>query len=118
MENDSILNSVKAMLISYMDPDDDAFDTDLLIHINTVLSILFQLGVGNQEFHITGPDETWEDFLGTTKNVELVKSYIVLRVRMLFDPPTASSIGNIFDQQIKELEWRINVAVDPAHTFG
>ena len=67
MENDSILNSVKAMLISYMDPDDDAFDTDLLIHINTVLSILFQLGVGNQEFHITGPDETWEDFLGTTK---------------------------------------------------
>ena len=118
MENDSILNSVKAMLISYIDPDDDAFDTDLIIHINSVLSILYQLGIGKSAFQITGPDETWEELIGSNANVELIKSYVVLRVRMLFDPPTVKSLGTIFDQQIKELEWRINVAVDPAHTFG
>ena len=107
---DSILDSVKKMIgpsVSY-----NVFDPDLVMHINTVFFNLCQLGVTDIPFTITGSDETWEDF-HTDKDLEAVKTYIGLKTRMYFDPPTNSALISAINEQIKELEWRINVDVDP-----
>lgn len=115
--NDSILLTIKKLLVSYVDPLDNAFDADLILHINSVLSVLYQLGVGKSAFKITGPSETWSDFLDELElsNLEMIKTYVVLRVRILFDTPASSSISKVLKQQIDELEWRINVGVDPVN---
>lgn len=108
---DSILYTIKKML--GLDPDYEAFDIDVIIHINSALMVLMQIGVSNSSwFSITGPDETWSDFLGTSFDVEPVKSYVYLRVRRAFDPPANSFVADSIDRQISELEWRINVQVD------
>ena len=107
---DSILDSVKKMIgpsVSY-----DVFDPDLIMHINTLFFTLCQLGVTEEPFVITGSDEEWTDF-HTESDLEAVKTYIGLKTRMYFDPPTNSSLISAINEQIKELEWRINVAVDP-----
>lgn len=90
------------------------FDSDLIIHINSVFSILNQLGVGNSKFMITGSEETWDDFIGTEDDddIESVRTYMYLKVRMIFDPPTSSIAAEAFKSQIAELEWRLNVEVD------
>lgn len=117
MNTDSILESVKYAIGRYA-IDDDNFDSDLIMHINTILMILYQLGIGTKIFKITGSTETWEDFLGedyspATINLEGIKTYVALRVRMLFDPPASSAVSQAINEQIKELEWRLNVMVDP-----
>lgn len=109
----SILEDVKKMIgpsASY-----DAFDTELIIHINSVFSILKQMGVGPQDetFKITGISEEWSDFYEEGENLEMVKTYVYLKVRMIFDPPQSSSVSEAFNRQISELEWRLNVEVDP-----
>lgn len=109
----SILEDVKKMIgpsASY-----DAFDTELIIHINSVFSILKQMGVGPQDetFKITGTSEEWNDFYEDGENLEMVKTYVYLKVRMIFDPPQSSSVSEAFNRQISELEWRLNVEVDP-----
>ena len=109
--NDSILITIKKLL--GIDATYTHFDVDIIIHINTTLSILRQLGVGLSDFRITGPTETWGDFLGTSSQLDLVKSYVYLKVKSLFDPTSSGAINTAFDAAIKELEWRINVAVDP-----
>lgn len=109
---ESILNSVKKLI--GIDEEYYDFDVDIVMHINTVLNILSQLGVGPEDgFAITGPDETWSSYLGTEKLLNLVKSYMQAKVRMLFDPPTSSSVAQAYNDNLKELEWRINVMVDP-----
>ena len=110
---ESILDTIKKLVgpsITY-----DAFDFDLMIHINSAFTILNQLGLGPIEgFKITGPNETWSDFLGeNTINLEAVKTYIYLKVRMAFDPPTSGAMTDAYKEMIKELEWRLNVQVDP-----
>ena len=109
--NESILNSIKKLLglaESYTE-----FDTDIKIHINSVFAILQQLGVGPENgFRITGETETWADFIGTETAIDDVKSYMYLKVRLMFDPPTNSSILKANEEYIKEFEWRLNVAVD------
>lgn len=109
--NESILNSIKKLLglaESYTE-----FNTDIKIHINSVFAILQQLGVGPENgFRITGETETWADFIGTETTIDDVKSYVYLKVRLMFDPPTNSSILKANEELIKELEWRLNVAVD------
>lgn len=108
----SILNTIKKML--GFEEDYDAFDTDIIININMVFNILNQLGVGPSEsFSITGATETWDDYLTDMRKLEMVKTYIYLKVKQFFDPGTSSALNNAIDNQIKELEWRLNVQVDP-----
>ena len=86
---ESILDSVKKTIgpsVSY-----DVFDPDLVMHINTLFFTLCQLGVTEKPFVITGGDETWEDF-HTDKDLEAVKTYVCLKTRMYFDPPTNSAL--------------------------
>ena len=107
---ESILQSVKKMCL--IEGEDDAFDMDLVTHINSTFFVLYQLGVGpDTPFSITGPDETWSEFL-VRQDIEAVKSYMYLRVRLLFDPPATATMYDAIDKQTKELEWRLNSAVD------
>lgn len=109
--SDSILLSIKKML--GLNEDYDVFDPELIIHINTVFGTLHQLGVGPEEqFRISGDNETWLDFDTDGEQIDEVKSYIYLRVRLLFDPPSSSFVLSSFQEQLKELEWRLNVKVD------
>lgn len=88
------------------------FDNDLIMHINTVFFTLCQLGVTEEPFVISGTDETWEDFHADT-DLEAVKTYVYLKCRMYFDPPTNSALISAINEQIKELEVRLNYQVDP-----
>lgn len=110
--NESILLSIKKLL--GITSDDGAFDTDIIIHINTAFSVLNQLGVGPKEgFHISGLEEMWSEFLPTPHKLDSVKTYVYLKVKNIFDPPQSASIMQAYNETIKELEWRLNVAVDP-----
>lgn len=106
---DSILDSVKKVLDIL--PDNTAFDEQIMMHINGVFSTLNQLGVGPADgFAIEDATPTWDEFLGTDPRLNNVKQYVYLRVRVIFDPPTGSyHLINSMNQQIQELEWRINV---------
>lgn len=107
----SILTSIKKLL--GLAENDTSFDTDIIIHINSVFNILKQLGVGpNGGFYIEGEDETWEDFLDDESFLEMIKSYIYLKVRMQFDPPNSGVYAEAINKQIAEYEWRSNVDVE------
>ena len=110
---DSILLSIKALLGP--DADYQVFDQDIIIFINSALATLCQLGVGPSEgFEITGDSETWDDYLGEDfRRLNSVKTYIYMKVRLAFDPPTSSSVLDAYEESCKEFEWRLNVAVDP-----
>lgn len=108
---DSILLSIKSLLGP--DSDYEVFDNDIVLFINSAIATLTQLGVGpSSGFRITGPDESWGDFLGEAEDLESVKSYIYMKTRMAFDPPTSSFVMTSFENACKEYEWRLNVAVD------
>lgn len=113
---DNILDSVKKVL--GIDPAYDAFDVDIIMHVNSVLAILTQMGVGPEEgFAIKDSTETWTDFLGedsVANLTEMVKSYVCMKVRLLFDTVgiTGAALAS-FERVVTELEWRISVAVDP-----
>lgn len=111
--NDSILLSVKKML--GIADEDHAFDAEVTMHINSVFSILNQLGVGPAEgFMITGEGETWDDFLITDKlKLQMVKSYVYQKTKIIFDPPSTGVLNEALERQIKELEWRLYVQADP-----
>lgn len=105
---DSILDSVKKVL--NLSSDYTPFDQDIIMHINSVFSTLNQLGVGPAEgFMIQDKEDVWETFLEGDLRLNNVKSYVYLRVRMLFDPPTIGYLVEAMKQQVTELEWRINV---------
>lgn len=109
---DSILTSIKKLL--GITDDYDHFDQDIIIHINSVFTILTQLGVGpSKGFFITDKNSKWSDFLPEESEAKLkaVESYVYLRVRLLFDPPTGT-ILEAFKEQIKEFEWRLNVSAE------
>ena len=109
----SIFRSIKALLGP--DADYDVFDQDIIIFINTAIATLTQLGVGpSGGFRITGESETWSDFLGEREDLESIKTYIYMKVRMAFDPPESSFVMSAYQDTCKELEWRLNVAVDPS----
>lgn len=112
--NESILNSVKKLI--GLDSAYDAFNQDIIIHINSVLMLLNQLGVGKTGFAITGPSETWSDFIDEDK-LPMVKSYVAMKTRMIFDPPTSGSVMSALKESIAEMEWRLNVHADPEDTF-
>lgn len=103
----SILTSIKKLL--GITEEYTHFDADLIMHINSVLMALRQMGIGpSTGFSITGPYETWEDFLGDELSMlESVKSYTYHKVRLMFDPPTSSAVTEATNNVIKELEWRL-----------
>lgn len=102
----SILTSIKKMLGPTAEY--TFFDTDIIIHINSVFMILNQLGVGPEKaFRITGAENTWDEFLSDEEMLEAVKSYIYLKVRLIFDPPTSSVLAEAIKNNISELEWRL-----------
>lgn len=108
---ESILTSIKKLL--GIAEDYEAFDTDIMIHINSVFMILTQLGVGPANgFRITGKYETWEEFVSDGIVADAVKTYVYLKVRLLFDPPTSSAVMDAINRSISEYEWRLNVAAE------
>lgn len=108
---ESILTSIKQLLGI---EDDNHFDDDIIKHINSALMILNQIGVGPAEgFKITGEYETWNDFIPEDQNLEMVKSYVYLRVKPLFDLSTTSSaVIDSMNRTSTEFEWRLNVAAE------
>lgn len=109
---DSILNTIKKLL--GIDSTDDSFDMDIIVYINSIIPILSQMGVGPKNgFIVTSSVETWSDYIGSSLiNLEGVKSYIYLRTKLLFDPPTNSTTIDAFNKTISELEWRMMLAVE------
>lgn len=110
---ESILQTIRRMIGPSMLSNE--FDTDLVVHINSALFDLCQLGVGPKGgFVVTGDTETWDDFIGASSvNLEAVKTFIYLKVKMIFDPPTVGGVIDAYQKMIKEYEWRLNVMVDP-----
>lgn len=109
----SILNSVKKVL--GLDVEYKAFDPDITMFINGVFDTLRQLGIGPDEgFAIEGSEETWDDYFAGSQRINAVKTYVYLRVRLLFDPPATSFAITAMEKQVLELEWRLNVQREEA----
>ena len=111
---ESIFKSIKALLGP--DADYDVFDPDILIFINSAIATLTQLGIGPEEgFVVTGENETWSDFLGfDSDQLQAAKTFVYLKVKMVFDPPSSSFVLTSYEKTCEELAWRLNVAVDPS----
>lgn len=108
---ESILISIKKLL--GLDKGYTVFDPDIVMHINSVFMILNQLGVGPSEgFRIEDDIATWKDYIKDEDNLDAVKSYIHLKVKLLFDPPLNSAVIEANKQIINELEWRLNVEAE------
>lgn len=104
----SILDSVKKSL--NLAANYTAFDEDIIMHINSVFSTLNQLGIGpDVGFMIEDKEAVWSAFLGSDPRLNAVKTYVFLRVKLLFDPPNTGFHTTAIEKQIKELEWRLNV---------
>ena len=104
----SILDSTKKIL--GIDQSYKVFDLDILTHINTVFADLHQLGIGPEDgFAIEDEQAVWSDFTEGNVLLNAVKTYVYLRVRLLFDPPGTGFALNAMKEQIKEHEWRLNV---------
>ena len=113
---DSIFESVKKALNVL--PEDRAFDTDIMIHLNSVLAKLNQLGVGPEPpLQVEGYDETWDQLYSDPK-YGFIRSYIYLSVRLLFDPPSTTTMYEAFQRKIEELEWRLYVLGDEEKIDG
>lgn len=110
---DSILTSIKKLL--GITEEYEHFDPDIIMHINSAFSVLTQLGVGpKQGFRIEDESTEWSEFLNDNLRLEFVKTYVHLKVKLVFDPPLSSAVLESINRQISELEWRINVSVDPS----
>lgn len=116
---ESVLTSIKKLL--GITEADKSFDTDVIIHINSVFSDLAQLGVGPSEgFSIDDKYSNWSDFISVedAKLFSNVKTYMYLRVKLLFDPPTNSSVLTAMQKEADKLEWRLNVAAESNDSIG
>lgn len=115
--NDSILTSVKKIL--GIEEFYEQFDVDIIIHTNSILAVLTQMGIGPSDgFLISGKTETWKDFLGDRLDkLSMIKSYVSMRVRLLFDPPQSSIVVNAMNESIKEFEYRLYISENPKTTF-
>ena len=114
---ESILTSIKKLLGP--SAEDEYFDPDIIMHINTVLMDLNQIGVGPEEgFAIEDATATWDQFVPEAYLPKLngIKTYVYLKVRLLFDPPSNSAVIESINKQIDKLEWRINVAAESMET--
>lgn len=109
---DSILTSIKKTL--GIDEEYEHFDVDIIMHINTTFMVLTQIGVGPETgYSITDKYNLWSEFIPEdSKAYECIKTYVGLKVRLIFDPPTNSTVQNCMKETAKELEWRIKVLTE------
>lgn len=108
---ESILNSIKKLLGP--SASDEHFDQDIIMNINASISILTQIGLGPSEgFMIEDDGAIWCDLIGDAKNLELVKTYVYLKAKMVFDPPSSGTITESYNKIISEYESRISYIVD------
>ncbi len=106
----SILTSIKQLL--GIIEEDVSFDNEIIMHINSAFMSLMQIGVGPVEgFNIIDKTTEWSDFTDRT-DISSIKTYIYLKVRLIFDPPISSSILDAFERQILQHEWRLNTQVE------
>lgn len=113
--SDSILNSVKKIL--GITEDYKYFDSDIIMHLNTVMMTLNQMGIGPPTpLHIEDETTTWDQFCGDKVDIDAVRTYTALKVRLIFDPPQSSSHLDAIRETLKECEWRMYVA-DSSHNF-
>lgn len=111
----SILTSIKKLL--GITEEYEAFDQDIIMFINSAINRLNQLGVGPEEgFVITSKGTTWSEYIGSRKDIESIKLYVYLKVRLVFDPPQSSFLVDAIKSQIAELEWLLNVQVEGGNT--
>lgn len=112
--DESILTSIKKML--GIEESYTQFDADIISHINSVFGILTQLGAGPSDgFAIKDSTALWSDFISNNNNkLLMVKTYVYMKVKMIFDPPQTGAVIDSTNRLISELEWRINVSVDPS----
>lgn len=113
MENNSnsILTSIKKLLGTTEEQTD--FDMDIIIHINTTLTILNDLGVGPEEgFVIEDSSATWDEYITDRRKFDKIKTYVYLKVRLYFDPPQNASLKEAMEKQVAELEWRLNTSAE------
>ena len=109
----SILTSIKKMLS--IEEEYEHFDPDILMHINSAFSILTQLGVGpDSGFMIMDKNATWDDFIKDEAQLNLVKSYMFVKVKLLFDPPMSTAVLECYKAQVSEYESRLNVTAENA----
>lgn len=114
---DSILTSIKKLL--GIEESYDHFDPDIIMHINSVFMVLQQLGVGPANgFYIVDKEDKWNDFLPSGANLEMVKSYMYMKVKLLFDPPLSSTVIESMNRTISEFEWRLNLQVETPSLNG
>lgn len=111
---DSILDSVK-LALDGIDPDNTDFDDQLILQINGILRILYRLGVGTKGFRVTDRTQAWSDFLGDQENDirDMVPLYVGLKIKYYWDPPTTGASTNALKEMIDELEFTLNIYVDP-----
>lgn len=108
---ESILISIKKLL--GITAEYTQFDADIIMHINSVFMVLNQLGVGPEDcFRIEDDLPVWNDFIPNNLELDATKSYMHLKVKLLFDPPASSTVVEAIKQQITELEWRLNVQAE------
>jgi hypothetical protein len=108
---DSILLSIKKLL--GIEEDYTQFDADIVLHINSAFSVLHQLGVGpSTPFSIATEEAEWSDFFGARLDLDLVKTYVYLKVRVFFDPPQTGYLLDTYAKQINECEWRLQVVAE------
>lgn len=106
INDENILASIKKLVM--VDESYTVFDEDIRIHINTVLSNLCQMGIGPVDgFSVLTGEEVWSDFINDNKKLQNVKTYVYLKVRLVFDPPQNSTLVESINSQIKELEYRM-----------
>ena len=110
--NESILTSVKKLL--GIAEEYEHFDPDIIMHINTVLTRLYQVGVGVPNFYIVDKTATWDQFLVDEAKYQQAKTYVYIRVRLLFDPPTSGQAVEALKETMRELEWLLYVDADNA----
>ena len=121
---DSILRTIRKMVLGLPINSEDteeekAFNTDLIIHINTAFSVLTQHGAGPEEgFIITDDSSKWTDFIGDKKTVEMLKSYVYIKTKLAFDPPQNSSAIGQMKESAEEYEWRIREAYEDYTSYA
>jgi len=109
---ESILDTIKQLL--GIPIEDESFDTDIKVYINTITPNLAQMGIGPKNgFIVISKDQLWSEYVDSTIiNLEGVKQYIYLKVKLIFDPPTNSTTVQAINDSLKELEWRMMLAVE------
>ena len=109
---ESILDTIKQLL--GIPTDDDSFDTDVKVNINAAIFTLSQIGIGpSNGYIVTSNTQMWNDYIGASLiNLEGVKNYIYLKTKLVFDPPTNSTTIQAINDNLKELEWRMQLAVE------